>query len=118
MTSWTSWYLGDVEIGLNVTEGKLTILETPAHIKVGGGPEIAKQELADLIGCEPADKCWSVALSRKPRPFKLHLCSHKDEPGHEAWDSDMHTFTPAQIRLIKEFVHQQTQVAPEAADAE
>ena len=94
----------DVEIGSTVTDGRCTIIETETHIKVGAGPNVAKQDLADIIGCGPSDKCWAVALSGKPWPLKLMLCNHKDEPGHDAWDSDKHSLTAFEVSRIHSFV--------------
>ena len=95
----------DVEIGLSVTHERVVIIETSTHIQLGNGPDVSKQDLAEIVGCGPNDKCWAVALSAKPWPFKLHLCNHKDDEGHESWDSDSHVFTPAIIRRIKDFVN-------------
>ena len=80
------------------------MVETGTHVQIGSGPNVAKQDLADLLGCGPADKCWAMALSSKPWPLKLHLCNHKDEPGHEAWDSDKHTLAGFEAHKIRTFV--------------
>jgi hypothetical protein len=71
----------DIEIGKTVTEERITVIETDTHIQLGGGPDIAKQDLADILGCGRDEKCWSVALSGKPWPFKLHLCNHSKDDG-------------------------------------
>ena len=93
-----------MEIGLTVAEDRVKIVETDTHIQVGLGPNVVKQDLADLIGCAPGDKCWATALSSKPWPMKLQLCNHRDDPAHEAWDADCHSFTPFESRKVREFV--------------
>ena len=92
-----------MEIGLTLTEEKVVILETATHIQIGRGANIAKQDLVDRLGCGPGDKCWSVTLSSKPWPWKLQLCIHKDDPGHESWDSDKHTFTASEVTKLRAF---------------
>ena len=80
------------------------MVETETHIQIGIGPNVAKQDLADLLGCSPADKFWAVALSSKPWPLKLHLCNHKEETHHEAWDSDKHTLAGFEAHKVRTFV--------------
>ena len=75
--------------------------ETDTHISIGR-LKVSKGELGTLIGCAAKDKCWAVAMSRKPWPQKLSCCNHPKEAGHEHYDSPQHTFTAQQMSRITE----------------
>jgi hypothetical protein len=78
------------------------IIETEDSISAGR-LKVKKADLAKLIGCKPEDKCWAVAMSRKPWPKKLTCCNHAGEAGHEHYDSAKHTFTPQEMHRITEY---------------
>jgi hypothetical protein len=71
------------------TVDRAHVVETTTTIQVGR-LVANKAELAALIGCEPGDRCWAVAMSRKPWPKKLTCCNHAGKPGHEHYDSPQH----------------------------
>jgi hypothetical protein len=78
------------------------VSETGSEITVGR-LTVKKSELAALLSCKAEDRCWAVAMSRKPWPKKLTCCNHQGEKGHEHYDSSKHTFTPQEITRVTNF---------------
>jgi hypothetical protein len=81
------------------------ISETETEISAGR-VTLKKADLAALIGCGVKDKCWAVAMSRKPWPMKLTCCNHKGEKGHEYYDSEKHVFTAQQMSQVTDLKKQ------------
>ena len=93
----------DVEIGaltksVDGNPPRVVVKETATTIQAGEkGPTLNKADLAMLCDCGPDDKCWAVALSMQKWPFKLKLCNHSGEAGHEHYDSDLHVFSKREL---------------------
>jgi hypothetical protein len=90
----------EVEIGESTDRANVS--ETPKEITVGR-LTVKKAELASLLSVGEDDRCWAVAMSRKPWPKKLTCCNHKGEKGHEHYDSAKHNFTRKEITQVTDF---------------
>lgn len=67
--------------------------------------QASKLDLAKICGCGINDRCWAVAYSMKPWPLKLELCNRAKHLGHEAYDTDLHTFTAKQTKELHDLFH-------------
>jgi hypothetical protein len=87
------------EVVIGDAADRAHISETATEISAGR-VTLKKADLAALIGCGVNDKCWAVAMSRKPWPKKLTCCNHKGKKGHEYYDSAHHVFTAQQMAQV------------------
>jgi hypothetical protein len=78
---------------------KVTFKDTATHFGIYN-VLLEKQEMAAVCGCGVEDKCWGVAMCKKPWPLKLGMCNKAGQPGHEAHESAQHRFTFQQLKAI------------------
>ena len=95
-------HASEVEIGLLLKEDppRLKIVETQHTLTINGTAS-SKQDLADACSCKQGDKCWAVAMSRKPWPLRLHACNHHSEPDHASHDSPCHLLNVEQVKALR-----------------
>jgi hypothetical protein len=97
---------GAVVIG-NLAD-KVVFKDTATHFGIHD-LMLEKKALASACDCGVDDKCWAVAMSKKPWPLKLELCNKKGQPGHQAHDSAQHKFTAGELKTIGYMCVQQKQ---------
>ena len=100
----------DVEIGklTKSADGNppvVEVVETEATIQAGPrGPVLNKLDMAMVCNCGVDDKCWAVPLSMKRWPWKLEMCNHPGEAGHQHYDSDKHVFSKTELNDLSELI--------------
>ena len=100
----------EVEIGkltkpVDGGEPTVKVIETTATIQAGErGPVMNKSDMAMLCNCGVDDKCWAIPLSMKRWPWKLEMCNHHKEEGHQHYDSVKHQFSKRELEELSELI--------------